>query len=150
MKFILCVAQVLVMVHYALAWQNISEFETGIVGALSNNLVLTSRAFSDSLMNVIARPFNDETGMAARIVNGVRESRLYIETMDEDHLDKALPSRQMSAREPRGKKSHGCAGNRSFLELAAMPCAMTWLALMSPRPMLLFGFALRHSEALRT
>ena len=87
MKFILCVAQVLVMVHYALAWQNISEFETGIVGALSNNLVLTSRAFSDSLTNVIARPFNDETGMAARIVNGVRESRLYIETMDEDHLE---------------------------------------------------------------
>ena len=90
MKFILCVAQVLVMVHYALAWQNISEFETGIVGALSNNLVLTSRAFSDSLTNVIARPFNDETGMAARIVNGVRESRLYIETMDEDHLDKSF------------------------------------------------------------
>ena len=147
MKFILCVAQVLVMVHYALAWQNISEFETGIVGALSNNLVLTSRAFSDSLTNVIARPFNDETGMAARIVNGVRESRRrWMKII----WTKALPSRQMSAREPRGKKSHGCAGNRSFLELAAMPCAMTWLALMSPRPMLLFGFALRHSEALRT
>lgn len=89
MKFILCVVQVLVMANHALAWQSVSEFETGIVGALSNNLVLTSRAFSDSLTNFIVRPFNDETGMAARLVNGVRESRLYIETMDEGHLDKS-------------------------------------------------------------
>ena len=89
MKFILCIVQVLVMANHALAWQSVSEFETGIVGALSNNLVLTSRAFSDSLTNFIVRPFNDETGMAARIVNGVRVSRLYVETMDEGHLDKA-------------------------------------------------------------
>lgn len=88
MKFILSVAQVIVMTNQVLAWQNISEFETGIVGALSDNNVLTSLAFSDSLTNFIARPFNDETGMAARIVNGVMESRLYIETMDGRHLDK--------------------------------------------------------------
>lgn len=89
MKFVLYAIQVFVLANRTWAWQSVSEFETGIVEALSDNLVLTSCAFSDSLTNFIARPLNGETGMAAQIVNGVRESRMYIETMDEAHLEKS-------------------------------------------------------------
>lgn len=77
---------VMSMTTIGMAWQNVSEFETEIVMALSNNAILTSSAFAQSLTNFLATPFDPNAEKTARIVNGVRELRLYIETMDEVHL----------------------------------------------------------------
>lgn len=70
----------------SVAWQDVSEFEAEIVTALSNNAILTSSDFAQSLTNFLAAPFDPNTEKTARVVNGVRELRLYIETMDEVHL----------------------------------------------------------------